>query len=84
MKFEDAKQKIDKYFEESNPIDLRLEVVSIPSYHVVTISNEVYNKVGKDLTFKEVEEMSVLELIQFLIKNGFGIEEFKINKLENL
>ena len=40
--------------------------------------------VQKEDGIKEVEEMSVLELIQFLIKNGFGIEEFKINKLENL
>lgn len=84
MKLEDVKEDIDNYFNNTSPSELRMEVVSMDSYYLGLIQNEIYVNMGVDMEFRSIKDMQVVEFINFLIRNGYGIKELKIDKLENI
>ena len=84
MKLEDVKDDIDNYFNNTSPSELRMEVVSMDSYYLGLIQNEIYINMSIDMDYKSMKNMTIYEFINFLIRNGYGIKELKIDKLENI
>jgi len=84
MKLEDVKEDIDNYFDNTSPSELRMEIVSMDSYYLGLIQNEIYTNMGIDMECRSIKDMQVVEFINFLIGNGYGIKELKIDKLENI